>query len=100
MSFLGLYRDPVVAAVTRQCDWRIAGLVDGAHPVSLYLVVPPSDISRNKPLIPLVLNQIGRRLTADLKSKAGGPRLFLHLDRFTALGGRALFKSTMVFTTG
>jgi type IV secretion system protein VirD4 len=23
MSFLGLYRDPVVAAVMRQCDWRI-----------------------------------------------------------------------------
>src|SRR3546814_14141614 len=75
MSFLGLYRDPVVAAVTRQCDWRIADLVDGAHPVSLYLVVPPSDISRTKPLIRLVLNQLGRRLTEDLKSKAGPPRL-------------------------
>ena len=24
MSFLGLYRDPVVAKVTRRCDWRIA----------------------------------------------------------------------------
>jgi len=27
MSFLGLYRDPVVAQVTRRCDWRIADLV-------------------------------------------------------------------------
>jgi type IV secretion system protein VirD4 len=27
MSFLGLYRDPVVADVTRQCDWRVADLV-------------------------------------------------------------------------
>jgi hypothetical protein len=32
MSFLGLYRDPVVAAVTRQCDWRICDLVEGATP--------------------------------------------------------------------
>ena len=24
MSFLGLYRDPVVATVTGRCDWRIA----------------------------------------------------------------------------
>ncbi|WP_164127373.1 type IV secretory system conjugative DNA transfer family protein, partial [Stenotrophomonas maltophilia] len=24
MSFLGLYRDPVVAEVTRRCDWRIS----------------------------------------------------------------------------
>ena len=29
MSFLGLYRDPVVATVTRQCDWRIRDLVEG-----------------------------------------------------------------------
>ncbi|HWU94257.1 MAG TPA: IncP-type conjugal transfer protein TraG, partial [Sphingomonas sp.] len=37
MSFLGLYRDPVVARVTGACDWRIADLVDAARPVSLYL---------------------------------------------------------------
>ena len=30
MSFLGLYRDPVVAKVTRRCDWRIADLVADA----------------------------------------------------------------------
>src|SRR5206468_5657804 len=60
MSFLGLYRDPVVAKVTRRCDWRIADLVDEESPATLYLVVPPSDISRTKPLVRLVLNQIGR----------------------------------------
>src|SRR5207244_134677 len=49
MSFLGLYRDPTVAAVTSACDWRIADLVEGERPASLYLVVPPSDISRTKP---------------------------------------------------
>ena len=70
MSFLGLYRDPVVAKVTARCDWRIGDLVDGTAPATLYLVVPPSDISRTKPLIRLVLNQIGRRLTEDLKAKA------------------------------
>jgi type IV secretion system protein VirD4 len=31
------------------------------RPVTLYLVVPPSDINRTKPLIRLILNQIGRR---------------------------------------
>ncbi len=39
MSFLGLYRDPVVAEVTSRCDWRIADLISGERPVSLYLVV-------------------------------------------------------------
>src|SRR3546814_2419385 len=66
MSFLGLYRDPTVAEVTSRCDWRIADLIAAGHPVSLYLVVPPSDISRTKPLIRLILNQIGRRLTESL----------------------------------
>ncbi|WP_456304645.1 type IV secretory system conjugative DNA transfer family protein [Acidomonas methanolica] len=51
MSFLGLYRDPVVAEVTRRCDWRIADIVGGKRPSTLYLVVPPSDINRTKPLI-------------------------------------------------
>src|SRR5208337_3991095 len=67
MSFLGLYRDPVVAATTSACDWRIADLMDAKRPVSLYLVIPPSDISRTKPLVRLILNQIGRRLTERLE---------------------------------
>ena len=57
--------------VTSSCDWRIADLVEGKAPVSLYLVVPPSDISRTKPLIRLVLNQIGRRLTEHLHAENG-----------------------------
>ena len=65
MSFLGLYRDPVVAKVTRRCDWRIEDLVEGDKPLTLYLVVPPSDISRTKPLIRMILNQIGRKLDSD-----------------------------------
>jgi hypothetical protein len=39
LSFLGLYRDPVVAAVTARCDWRIRDLVEAEHPVTLYLVL-------------------------------------------------------------
>ena len=44
MSFLGLYRDPVVAKVTRRCDWRIADLVECQRPATLYLVVPPTSV--------------------------------------------------------
>src|SRR6266702_2000651 len=57
MSFLGLYRDPVVARVTSRCDWRIADLVECDRPATLYLVVPPSDISRTKPLVRLMLDE-------------------------------------------
>ncbi len=100
MSFLGLYRDPVVAEVTRHCDWRITEIVGGAQPTTLYLVVPPSDINRTKPLIRLILNQIGRRLTEDLQAKAGRHRLLLMLDEFPALGRLDFFESALAFMAG
>ena len=100
MSFLGLYRDPVVAEVTRRCDWRIADIVGALQPTSLYLVVPPSDIARTKPLIRLILNQIGRRLTEDLKAKGNRHRLLLMLDEFPALGRLDFFESALAFMAG
>ncbi len=105
MSFLGLYRDPTVAAVTSASDWRIADLVEGRHPVSLYLVVPPSDISRTKPLIRLVLNQIGRRLTEHLHAQDGANaaarhKLLMMLDEFPALGRLDFFETSLAFLAG
>ena len=106
MSFLGLYRDPVVAKVTSCSDWRIADLVGAERPVSLYLVVPPSDISRTKPLIRLVLNQIGRRLTETLDDPArrasgrASSRLLMMLDEFPALGRLDFFESALAFMAG
>ena len=100
MSFLGLYRDPVVAHVTRRCDWRIADLIADPTPATLYLVVPPSDISRTKPLIRLVLNQIGRRLTEDLHAKHRKHRVLMMLDEFPALGRLDFFESALAFMAG
>ena len=103
MSFLGLYRDPTVAEVTSRCDWRIADLISAKHPVSLYLVVPPSDISRTKPLIRLILNQIGRRLTESLDGSDGIERkhqLLLMLDEFPALGRLDFFETALAFMAG
>jgi type IV secretion system protein VirD4 len=102
MSFLGLYRDPTVAAVTSACDWRIADLMEGVRPLSLYLVVPPSDISRTKPLVRLVLNQIGRRLTERHQAREGRPRrqLLMMLDEFPALGRLDFFETALAFLAG
>ncbi len=100
MSFLGLYRDPTVAEVTSRCDWRIADLVEGKCPVSLYLVIPPSDISRTKPLIRLVLNQIGRRLTEQLDTGPKRHGVLLMLDEFPALGRLDFFETSLAFMAG
>jgi type IV secretion system protein VirD4 len=103
VSFLGLYRDPTIGRNTEACDWRIADLMAADRPVTLYLVVPPSDISRTKPLIRLILNQIGRRLTETLSvngSKPGQRPLLMMLDEFPALGRLDFFESALAFMAG
>ncbi len=108
MSFLEIYRDPIIAETTSTCDWRIADLKNAERPVSLYLVIPPSDISRTKPLIRLILNQIGRRLTeqlpeADSSGSMDGKAnhsLLLMLDEFPALGRLDFFETAMAFMAG
>jgi type IV secretion system protein VirD4 len=100
MSFLGLYRDPIVAEATSRCDWRISDLTSSNRPTTLYIVIPPSDISRTRPLIRLMLNQIGRRLTEDLAAKNKRHRLLLMLDEFPALGRLDFFESALAFMAG
>src|SRR5262245_2864491 len=102
LSFLGLYRDPVIAANTAQSDWRIADLVGAERPLSLYLVVPPSDLSRTRPLIRLLLNQIARHLTDRQSSgTTAAPRqLLLMVDEFPALGRLEFFETSLAFLAG
>jgi type IV secretion system protein VirD4 len=103
VSLLSLYRDPTIAAATADCDWRVADLVGRDVPVSLYLVVPPSDLSRTKPLIRLILNQICRRLTEELTTVEGRSKhrqLLLMLDEFPALGRLEFFETNLAFMAG
>lgn len=100
ISFLGLYRDPVVQRATSGSDWQIADLFLGQRPASLYLVVPPSDLSRTKPLIRLILNQIARRLCEELPEGQGRPQTLLMLDEFPALGRLDFFETSLAFMAG
>jgi type IV secretion system protein VirD4 len=101
VSFLGLYRDPVVRRATSASDWSIADLLPGAPQVSLYLVVPPSDLSRTRPLIRLILNQVARRLCETLPSQSMAKRpTLLMLDEFPALGRLDFFETSLAFMAG
>ena len=97
ISFLGLYRDPVVQRATSGSDWQIADLFLGERPASLYLVVPPSDLSRTKPLIRLILNQIARRLCEELPERQDRRQTLLMLDEFPALGRLDFFETSQAF---
>jgi type IV secretion system protein VirD4 len=94
---LSLYRDPVVQGVVSQSDFSLDDIADGDVPVSLYLVVPPSDLSRTKPLIRLVLNQLGKRLAQKLSKKH--PVLML-LDEFPTLGRLDFFETALAYLAG
>jgi len=111
MSFLSLYRDPVVAANVAASDFRITDLMGDAKgepiaPMSLYLVVPPSDKDRLKPLIRLILNQVVRRLTESMEFKGGRSvdgfqhRLLLMIDEFPSLGKLDIFAESLAYVAG
>lgn len=102
MSFLGLYRDPIISRNTAVSDFTISDLMNAEHPVSLYLVIPPSDADRTKPLVRLILNQIGRRLTESM-GEQGKPHkhdLLMLLDEFPTLGRLTFFETELAYMAG
>jgi type IV secretion system protein VirD4 len=74
--------------------------------VSLYLTVPPSDLSRTRPLVRLLLNQACRRLTERMDFAEGRGRgagkhpLLLMLDEFPALGKLQFFQESLAYLAG
>jgi len=99
-SFFSLYLDPIVAAAVSESDFRIADLMQAEHPLSLYLISPPSDKSRLRPLFRLLLNQFCRRLTEELNPPANRHRLLLLLDEFPSLGKLDFFEDALGFVAG
>ena len=97
MSFLFLYRDPLVAHATRACHWLPEDLQVSGAPVSLYLVTPPSDLHRTKALFRMMLNQWLRRLTEDLEVEAD---LLLLLNEFPSLGHLDFFEQSLGYLAG
>lgn len=64
---LDLWLDPLVAENTSSSDFSAEQLNSLPQPVSLYLVVPAADIERLRPLIRLMVIQIGNRLTRTIE---------------------------------
>ena len=103
---LSLFRDEVVAENTSACDFRITDLVQQEQPVSCYLTVPPSDLSRTRPLVRLLIQQMGRRLTESLHFEGGRAvsntrhRLLFLMDEFPSLGRLEFFETQLAFLAG
>ena len=84
LSKLVLFEDPLVCGNTAASDFRGEDLIAGPRPVSVYLTVAPADLDRMRPLLRIVLNQVSRQLTREIR-RDRRPALLM-LDEFTALG--------------
>jgi type IV secretion system protein VirD4 len=105
-TFFMLYADPVVSANVAESDFRIADLMRHEDPVTLYIVVDPSNKDRLKPLVRLLITQIVRGLTPRMEFKDGiavasyKHRLLLLLDEFPALGKLPIFEEALAHFAG
>lgn len=103
---LALYSDPIVARNISECDFRIADLMNGEQPTSLYIVIPPSEIQRMRPLIRIILNQFLTRLTSHMEFEGGATKkhykhkLLLMLDEFTSIGKLEIFEKALAYMAG
>lgn len=97
-SMFGLFADPLIAANTATSDFRLADLMCGEKPMTLYLQPPSSDVQRLMPLLRLIVDMTGRTLMESQTEAGGRPkrhRLVMVLDEFPMLGRMEFFETMM-----
>jgi type IV secretion system protein VirD4 len=102
---LTLYSDPLVAKNTSASDFTIADLVNYHRPISLYLVVPPSDKIRLRPIIRLMFTMVVNRLTERMvfegaEQKRNRHQLLLLIDEFPSLNRMEIFADALSYMAG
>jgi type IV secretion system protein VirD4 len=102
---LTLYSDPLVARNTSASDFTISDLVNHSRPISLYLVVPPSDKIRLRPLIRLMFTMVVNRLTEKMifdgaQQKPNKHQLLLLIDEFPSLNRMEIFADALSYMAG
>jgi len=102
---LTLYSDQLVAQNTSASDFTIGDLVNHDRPISLYLVVPPSDKIRLRPLIRLMLTMVVNRLTEKMVFQGAEQirnkhRLLLLIDEFPSLNRMEVFADALSYMAG
>jgi type IV secretion system protein VirD4 len=102
-SKMRLFEDPNIAYVTGHSDFKLQDFYDSEEPVTLYLTVPFSDITRIAPvfklLINFILNKFSRGEAAYGEVKLKNRILFL-LDEFPVLGAFPFLSKTLGILAG
>ena len=103
---ISLYRDPIVARSTNCSDFSVADLMDGERPMSLYIITPPGDKGRLRPVIRLLLNTVIRKNATVMEYEKGRAkqahkhRLLLLIDEFPSLGRLAILEESLAYVAG
>jgi type IV secretion system protein VirD4 len=98
-----LFEDPNIAYVTGRSDFKLQDFYDSEAPLSLYLTVPFSDITRIAPVFKLLINFIlnkfsrGEATYGELKLKN---RILFLLDEFPVLGAFPFLSKTLGILAG
>ena len=106
ISFLKLYNDPTVRENVSGSHWKITDLMNHEQPVSLYLVVSPSDSARLRPLIRLMISMIVNRLTESMQFENGTSvqgyehRMLVMLDEFASLKRMTTVEDALSYAAG
>lgn len=105
IAALAVFRDPLLIANTARSDFRIADLVHGGQPLSVYLELRPSDTERLKPLVRLLLDLWVGRLTEDdlgasPPSGAARRRILFLIDEFPLLGKLPSIETALAVARG
>lgn len=92
ISYFGLWMDKTIRKNTAESTFRLSDLVNDDRPTSLYLVIPPSELVRLRPLLRLMVSQLVDYLTQKMESNGSGGvrsqnkhKILLMLDEFPTL---------------
>lgn len=105
LSYLGIFRDPIIARNTSHSDISIMDLTNHEKPVSLYIVVPESDRDRLRPLVRLILKLISSRLLERMEFDCTGRaklknKLMIILDEFARLRHLEFIEEDLAISLG
>jgi type IV secretory pathway TraG/TraD family ATPase VirD4 len=103
---LELYRSPIVAKATSSSSFSTHDLMDGDKVTSLYIITPPSDKGRLRPLVRLLLNSIIRNNARTMEYEGGRAkqahkhRMLMMIDEFLSLGKLPLLQESLAYAAG
>lgn len=104
-TILDTYRDPIIAKNMSSSDFSIEDIMNNEQPISLYLVVPPSDLDRVKPLFRVIVELLYRKNTEEMKFEDGKQierkhKMLMLMDEFPALGKLETIERAMAYVAG